>query len=60
MFIKLTNLEGKEFWLNTAQILTIGQSEHGTIIKLTNREAFFEVIEDTQSIIKQLNKARSK
>jgi len=60
MFIKLTNLEGKEFWLNTAQILTIGKSEHGTIIKLTNREAFFEVVEEIETIVKQLNKSRSK
>lgn len=60
MFIKLTNTEGKEFWLNSAHILTLGPRKNGTIIKLTNREAYFEVEEETQDILKQLSKARSK
>ncbi len=60
MFIKLTNTEGKEFWLNSAHILTLGPRESGTIIKLTNRESYFEVEEETPEILKQLNKTRSK
>lgn len=60
MLIKLTNTEGKEFWLNAAHILTIGKSEQWTVIKLTNREAFFEVVEEPETIVKLVNKTKGK
>lgn len=60
MLIKLTNTEGKEFWLNSAHILTVGRSEQWTVIKLTNREAFFEVVEDVDEIVKLVNKSKGK
>lgn len=62
MLIKLTNTEGREFWLNAAHILTIGRSgsDQWTVIKLTNREAFFEVVEEPESIVKLVNKTKGK
>ncbi len=60
MLIKLTNTEGKEFWLNAAHILTIGRTDQWTVIKLNTREAFFEVVEEPGDIVKAVNKSKGK